>query len=67
MLILYALSVLVLLFWITAASVIYTGMLKLRHLKEINPIDGDRAPRVSIVVAARNEARKIGDALTTML
>ena len=67
MLILYALSVFALLFWIIAASVIYTGMLKLRRLKEINPIDSGRAPRVSIVVAARNEARKIGDALTTML
>lgn len=43
------------------------GSARIARLRELPPFDIARPPRVSIVVAARNEARGIGDAVRSML
>ena len=43
------------------------GNRSLAHLKNVTPFQGDKPPKVSIVVAARNEARKIESALRSVL
>jgi glycosyltransferase involved in cell wall biosynthesis len=65
-----------LLFWLAAATVtllaltlleVMVGNLRLRHLHRVAPLPPDKAPPISVVIAARNEARGIEEALRSVL
>lgn len=45
----------------------HRGMRRLRRLADIAPVDADRAPALSVIVAARNEQRHIEEALQSLL
>ncbi len=64
------------LFWLALVSlVVIAGMAmefaignrSLKWLKNLPAFEGDRPPKVSVIVAARNEARKIEEALKSLL
>lgn len=45
----------------------HCGMRRLHRLADIAPVDADRAPVLSVIVAARNEQRHIEEALQSLL
>jgi cellulose synthase/poly-beta-1,6-N-acetylglucosamine synthase-like glycosyltransferase len=64
------------LFWLAVVTLVFVlstiiefavGNRSLPHLKNTAPFQGDEPPKVSVVVAARNEARKIEAALQSLL
>ena len=66
------------LFWLALVTLAAVGLAaiefaignrRLGHLRDCLPLDGhaDPAPKVSIVVAARNEERKIADGVRSLL
>jgi len=64
------------LFWLATTTllvvVVFTirlmiGTRRIRHLIDANPLEGNDAPRVSIIVAARNEALNIEAGLRSLL
>ena len=64
------------LFWLAVVTVVImlamtiefvVGNRSLRWLKNLPPFSGDAPPKVSVVVAARDEARKIEEALQSLL
>ncbi len=64
------------LFWLAVATLVFVlgttvefavGNRSLSHLKNVAPVQDGASPKVSIVVAARNEARKIEAALRSIL
>jgi cellulose synthase/poly-beta-1,6-N-acetylglucosamine synthase-like glycosyltransferase len=65
-----------LLFWIALATLLLTvlcalelalGNRRVVALRDVPPADGGALPRVSVIVAARNEARNIEEALQSLL
>jgi len=65
-----------LLFWLAVMTVVAAcgmlleslfGTLRLRHLHRVPPLSPDEAPPLSVVIAARNEARGIEAALRSVL
>ncbi|WP_438480201.1 glycosyltransferase [Oleiharenicola lentus] len=61
------LAILTLLFWLGAAWEIMRGNRRLRRLATLDAPPPAHWPRVSLVLAARNEGRTLGAALPTML
>jgi cellulose synthase/poly-beta-1,6-N-acetylglucosamine synthase-like glycosyltransferase len=61
------LAALTALLWIFSTLDAGAGMRKVRVLRQIPPISPDRAPTVTVVVAARNEEEKIAPALRSLL
>lgn len=61
------LALFTLLGWLATAWEIGRGNRRLRFLKNVGETPPARSPRVSIVIAARNEAHTIGAALPTLL
>jgi glycosyltransferase involved in cell wall biosynthesis len=68
--------VLVFLFWLAVVTLLFVlatavefaiGNRSLTRLESVAPFQGDPSPKVSVVVAARNEARKIEAALRSIL
>lgn len=64
------------LFWLAVVTLVGVGLMTiefaignraLRHLAQCPPWAGDRAPKVSIIVAARNEERKIAAGVRSLL
>jgi len=64
------------LFWLAVVTLVFVlgtivefavGNRSLSHLKNVAPFQDNPAPKVSVVVAARNEARKIEAALRSLL
>ena len=55
------------LLWLVTALDIMVGNRKVRALRDLSPQQPTGAPRVSVIVAARNEARNIRAALTSLL
>lgn len=53
--------------WALQLIEIARGIPSLPHLKDLPPADGPNLPKVSILVAARDEARKLPEALTSFL
>ena len=64
---LFWLAVLTLLFVLAVTIEFAIGNRSLRRLKSLPPFTGDKAPKVSVIVAARNEARKIERGLRSLL
>jgi len=64
---LFWLALLTLVLWAVAALDIMIGNRRVRALRDIPPCAAIRAPRVSIIVAARNEERNIRKAITALL
>jgi len=64
---LFWLSVLTLLFVLAVAIEFARGNRSLSRLKSLPPFQGGDVPRVSVIVAARNEARKIEQGLGSLL
>lgn len=52
---------------VLAATDLIKGCGRLRWLRDISPLDPEETPKVSIVVAARNEARHVEEALRSVL
>jgi glycosyltransferase involved in cell wall biosynthesis len=54
---------------VTAIAIadIVAGNRKVLALREVIPLGGDESPRVSVIVAARNEERNIREALSSLL
>ncbi len=50
-----------------ACLVVALGARQLGRLEEVAPLQGDRLPRVSVIVPACNEREKIGDGLRSLL
>ena len=67
MTILFWLSVITLLLWSIAACDIMVGSRRVKALADLSPLLPSGPPRVSIIVAARNEARNIRAALGSLL
>lgn len=67
MTILFWLSLITLVLWTATALDIMIGNRTVRALRDISPEPPPDAPRVSIIVAARNEARNIRTALSSLL
>ncbi|HZV81511.1 MAG TPA: glycosyltransferase family 2 protein [Geobacteraceae bacterium] len=67
MTILFWFAVLTLLLWFVMALDIMIGNRRVRGLREISPELPPTVPRVSIIVAARNESRNIRTALSSLL
>ncbi len=72
----YNLSVSIFLFWLAVITLLFTlatgiefaiGNRTLSHLGNVAPFQGSEPPKVSVVVAARNEARNIEAALRSVL
>ncbi len=59
--------VLIALFWAVQGTRVVRGMARLPSLNDAPLLEDGRYPRVSILVAARNEATKLPAALTTLL
>jgi glycosyltransferase involved in cell wall biosynthesis len=55
------------LYWLIWAWVLARGLRRLTHLATVPPLTEEPMPRVSVVVAARNEAWTIGPALASLL
>ena len=64
------------LFWLAALTAVFlagvfvelaAGSVRLRYLRDVEPLDPARMPSVSVVIAARNEARGIEPALHSVL
>ena len=66
MTILFCLAVLTFLLWFITALDIMIGNRRVRALRDISPLPAN-GPRVSIIVAARNEERNIQEALASLL
>lgn len=62
-----AVFVLIALLWVVHGTRAVRGMASLPALDDFPPVDETQYPRVSILVAARDEARKLPSALTTLL
>jgi Glycosyl transferase family 2 len=58
---------LVAILWTLQVIQIARGIPTLPQLKEVAPAEGARLPKISILVAARNEAKKLPDALASFL
>ncbi len=58
---------LIALFWVVQGTRAVYGMAKLPTLDDVRLLEAGRYPRVSILVAARNEAAKLPAALTSLL
>ncbi len=56
-----------LLLWSVAALDIMIGNRRVRALRDVPPLPAGDAPRVSVIVAARNEERNIREALSSLL
>lgn len=59
-------AALILLFWIGAALLVMDGNRRLHRLARLRAPEPTAWPRVSVVIAARNEATTVGNALPTM-
>ena len=55
------------LYWLIWAGVLERGLRRLTRLATVPPLAGDNLPRISVVVAARNEAATVGPALAKLL
>lgn len=53
-------------FWLVALAMLILGFRQVKSLEELPPLAGD-PPRVSLVVAARNEGKHIGKAMQSLL
>ncbi|TDI11822.1 MAG: glycosyltransferase, partial [Acidobacteria bacterium] len=58
---------LIALFWVVQGTRAVRGMAKLPTLDDVPLLEDGRYPRVSILVAARNEATKLPAALNSLL
>src|ERR1041384_5533480 len=64
---LFVLALLVLLFWVAFALVVYFGNRRICYLKDIEPLASSPAPKVSVIIPACNEERNIAEALHSVL
>jgi len=64
---LFWLALLTVTIWFVAALDIMIGNRRVRALRDISPLPASGAPRVSIIVAARNEERNIREAIAALL
>jgi len=64
---LFWLALATLLLTILAALELFRGNRSVRALRDVSPAAAAASPRVSIIVAARNEERNIGEALQSLL
>lgn len=62
-----ALFGLIALLWALQSIEIARGIRLVPHLKDVPPADGPNLPKISILVAARDEARKLPEALASFL
>ena len=67
MILLFWLGIGTLLLWCVLALDIVVGNRRVRGLRDVSPVPVPATPRVSVIVAARNEARNIRQALSSLL
>lgn len=65
--ILFWVALITLLFWVAGGAEVTLGSRKIAYLRDLPPEPAGRPARVSIVVAARNEEKKIRDGVQSLL